>query len=259
MTSMLRMNTYYSFVLSGVLISLSAISASAMGGYSPQQGSLFNGDSTAAYDTMHDGGPRPISIGAYVANQERGMTDGDRVSSWEISHVIAYLGFDVTPWLTFLGGVGQSELSISGDDRDSDFEWLGAIQFRLLDYMVMDPLFDDDAYWVALDTEFRGIGSSSEGGNGDVTWLELFGSMTLSFTVHTERGGFIDRISVFAGPAYSAITASDNNGFGVDVNEDQATGFVGGIQFSPSENVNLRVEYQKFDEGTLGASLAFHF
>lgn len=249
----------YSYVLSWLTVSLFAISASAMSGTSLEQGALLNGDSTAPYDAVHDGGPRIVSVGAYVGNQERGMQDGHGVSTWEISHMMAYLGLDLTPWLTILGGVGESDLSVDGDNRDSGFEWMGGLQLRLLDYMVMDPVFDDNAYWVGIDTDFRGIGSTSEGGSGDVTWLELFGSMTFRVTVHPERGGFIDSISVFAGPAYSAITATDNSGFNVDMNEDKATGFVGGIQFDPSENVAIRLEYQKFDSGTFGGSLLFHF
>lgn len=250
----------YSLVLSWMLASLVSISASAMSGYSLEQSSLFNGDSTAPYDTVHDGGPRILSLGAYIANQERGMQDdGNRIYNWEISHKIAYLGLDLTPWLTILGGVGESDLSIDGDNRDSGFEWMGGIQLRLMDYMVMDPVFDDNAYWIGVDTDFRGIGSTSEGMNGDLSWLELFGSLTLSVIVHPERGGFIDRISVFAGPAYSAITATSDTGYNVDMTEDKATGFVGGIQFNPSENVALRFEYQKFDAGTIGANLSFHF
>ena len=256
--SMPPMKTY-SYVLSWLLVTLFTFSASAMSGYSLQQGSLFNGDSTAAYDTMHDGGPRALSVGAYVATQKRGMQNGNRVDDWEINHMIGYLGLDLTPWLTILGGVGQSELSIQNDNRDSDFEWLGAVQMRMLDYMVLDPLLDQNACWFAIDAEVRGIGSSSEGVNSDVTWLELFGSLTMSLTVHPERGGFMDRISIFAGPAYSAITATEDGGFNADLNEDKATGFVGGIQFNPSENVALRLEYQDFDSGSVGGSLTFHF
>jgi hypothetical protein len=246
----------YSYVLSWLVISLLSFSASAMSGYSSQQGSLFNGDSTSAYDTMHDGGPRALSIGAYVATQKRGMQNGTRVEDWEINHAIGYLGLDITPWLTIIGGVGQSELSIQNDDRDADLEWLGGLQMRMLDYMVMDS---SDNWWLAIDADFRGIGSTSEGTKGDMTWLELFGSLTMSMTVHTERGGFMDRISIFAGPAYSAITATEDNGFDTDLNEDQATGFVGGIQFNPNANVALRLEYQSFDDSSVGGSLSFHF
>ena len=246
----------YSYVLSWLLITLFSFSASAMSGYSLQQGSLFNGDSTAAYDTMHDGGPRALSVGAYIASQKRGMQDGNRVSDWEISHMICYLGLDLTSWLTILGGVGQSELSINNDNRDSDFEWLGGLQMRVLDYMVLDS---EDPWRLAVDADFRGIGSSSEGMNDDVTWLELFGSLTMSMTVHTERGGFLDSISIFAGPAYSAITATNGDGFGADLTEDKATGFVGGIQFNPNANTTLRIEYQHFDDSSVGGSFTFHF
>jgi len=249
----------YSYILSWLIVAMFTFSASAMSGSSLQQGSLLNGDSAKSYDVIHDGGPRVLSVGAYVANQKRGMDANGTVSDWEISHMIAYLGLDLTSWLTVIGGAGQSDLSIQGDTRDSDFEWLGGIQVRFLNYMVLDPLFGDNAYWVSIDTDIHSIGSTSEGINSDVTWLEIFGSLTMSMTIDTERGGLLDRISIFAGPAYSSITATDSDGFSADMNEDQATGFVGGIQIDPSENVTLRLEFQQFDSSSVGGSLTFHF
>ena len=167
---------------------------------------------------------------------------------------IVYLGLDVTPWLTFLGGCGQSDLSVGSEERDSDFEWLGAIQWRMLEYLALDPLFNDSACRVAIDAEFRGIGSQSEGMGGDLTWIELFGALTMSFTVNTERGELLDRISVFAGPAYSTITATRDNGLDADLNEDESLGFIAGLEAAPSENVTLRLEFQAFDASTFGGS-----
>jgi len=118
----------YSLVLSCVSAILVAASASAMSGTSLQQGALFTGDSGKAHDNLFDGGPRALSVGVYLASQKRGMVEDGMTSEWEIRHSIAYLGLDLTPWLTILGGGGQSDLSIAGDNRGADFEWLGAIR-----------------------------------------------------------------------------------------------------------------------------------
>lgn len=249
----------YLLALSCISAILVAASASAMSGSSLQQGSLFNGDSDKAHDSLFDGGPRFLSIGVYMGSQQRGMVEDRRSYEWEIQHSIAYLGLDLTPWLTILGGVGQSDLNISEMERDSGFEWLGAIQWRVLDYLALDPLFNDSAYHVSLDTEFRGIGSNSDGMDGELSWLELFGAVTMNFTVNTERGGLLDSISVFAGPAFSTITATRDNDLDVDLNEDESLGLVAGIQANPSENVTLRLEFQKFDANTFGGSCTFHF
>jgi len=249
----------YSLVLSCVSAILVAASASAMSGTSLQQGALFTGDSGKAHDNLFDGGPRALSVGVYLASQKRGMVEDGMTSEWEIRHSIAYLGLDLTPWLTILGGGGQSDLSIAGDNRGADFEWLGAIQWRMFDYLAFDPLFSDGACRVSVDAEFRGIGSQSEGMGGDLTWLELFGALTMSFTVNTERNEILDSISVFAGPAYSTITATRETGLNVDLNEDESLGFVAGLQVNPSENVTLRLEFQEFDSGSFGGSCTFHF
>lgn len=249
----------YLLALSCVSAIFVATSASAMSGTSPQQGSLFAGDSDKAHASLFDGGPRFLSVGVYIGSQQRGMLEDGMTYDWEIRHSIAYLGFDLTPWLTILAGAGQSDLSIAEMERDSGFEWLGAIQWRVLDYLALDPILTDNAYRVSVDTEFRGIGSNSEGMDGELSWLELFGAVTMNFTVNTERGDLLDSISVFAGPAFSTITATRDNGLDVDLNEDESLGLVAGIQANPSENVTLRLEFQKFDANTFGGSCTFHF
>ena len=254
MSSMRSMKTNL-YILSCLLVTSFSLTASAMSGTSLQQGSLVNGDSDSAYAVMHDGGPRALSAGAYFGNQKRGMTDGNRDADWDINHIIGYLGLDLTPWLTILGGVGQSELSVDDDSRDAELDWMGGLQCRILDYLVLDP---DGAYSVSMDGDFRALGSSSEGHSGDVRWLELFGAVTMSLTVNTDHGDFLDSVSIFAGPAFSTITASEDS-FSNDWTEEQTMGFIGGLQINPSANTALRLEYQQFDSGTVGGSLSFHF
>ncbi len=255
---MQSMKTYL-LALSCVSALLVATTASAMSGTSLQQGSLFNGDSDMAHESLFDGGPRLLSVGVYMGNQQRGMLEDGMTYDWEIRHAIAYVGIDLTPWLTIVGGAGQSDLSIQEMERDSGFEWLGAIQWRILNYLALDPLLTEGACRVAVDSEFRGIGSNSDGMDGEISWLELFGSLTMNFSVNTERGELLDSISVFAGPAFSTITATRDNGLEADLNEDESLGFIAGIQANPSENVTLRLELQKFDSNTFGGSCTFHF
>lgn len=251
----------YSLVLTCLCAAMLANSASAMSGTSLQQSSLLSGESVTPKEALYDGGPRFLSVGAYLADQKRGL-DGDGMGSteWNIRHTLAYLGIDLTPWLTVLGGAGQSSVTTYGQSGDSDFEWLGAIQLRLLDHLALDSMLNNGAYTVSVNSEFRAIGSKTEVMGSDIKWLELFGSLTMNIAVNLEHdGGILDRLSVFFGPAYSAITASDDSGFSADMNESEAIGFIGGIEMNPSENIALRLEYQKFDAGTFGGSLTFHF
>jgi opacity protein-like surface antigen len=254
---MRRMKTY-TFLSTVVTVFALATSALAVdGGSSARQGSLFNGESGPRLDTVYEGGPHRFSIGAYSLNQKRSITDdGDFAADWSVRHLMTYVGFDVQPWLTIQGGIGQSDLSVEGDSRDSDLEWMGGAQVRLLDYMLLEPIIGDDTYWFGLDSKFQYTSSKSEGLRDDLTWGEMFASLTLSLTSRPERYGFMDRISLFFGPAVSLIRGKEGD---TDITEDQSFGFVGGLQFVPTDNLTFKFEIQQFGDMTIGGGVGLHF
>lgn len=248
----------YTFLSTVVTVFALATSALAVdGGSSARQGSLFNGESGPRLDTVYEGGPHLFSIGAYSLSQKRSVTDdGDFDADWSVRHLMTYVGFDVRPWLTIQGGIGQSDLSVEGDSRDADLEWMGGAQVRLLDYMLLEPIIGDDTYWFGLDSKFQYTSSKSEGFRDDITWGEMFASLTLSLTSRPERYGFMDRISLFFGPAVSLIRGKEGD---TDITEDKSFGFVGGLQFMPSDNITLKFEVQQFDDMTIGGGVGLHF
>lgn len=246
-------------LLSTVVIVLAWVTSALAvdGGSSARQGSLFNGESGPRLDAVYAGGPRLFSVGAYSLYQKRAMSDdSDFVTDWRIRNLMTYVGFDVRPWLTIQGGVGQSDLSVAGDSRDAGFEWMGGAKLRLLDYMLLEPIVGDDTYWFGLGSTLRYTSSKSEGFADDITWGEMFGSLTMSLTSRPERYGFMDRISLYFGPAVSMIRGKDGN---TDVTEDQSTGFVLGLQFVPSDNITLTLEAQQFDSMSVGGGVGLHF
>lgn len=230
-------------------------------GASARQGALFNGDSGDRVDAVYEGGPRALSVSIVSLYQKRDVKYGDSsfATEWRIRHLYSAVGYDVLPWLTVEAGIGQSDLSSNGDTRDSDLEWMGGAEFRLMDYMLIEPPVGDDTYWFGIDGHVQYTGSQSEGLQGDLDWAEWFGSLTASLTTRPERYGFMDRISLFFGPAYSVIRGKQSGGFGGDIEEDQAIGYVGGLVFVPSDNFTIKLGAQQFDAMSFGGSVGFHF
>jgi hypothetical protein len=251
----MKTNTFLSMAVTFFALAASALAVD--GGSSARQGSLFNGESGKRLEAEYEGGPRLFSIGAYSQYQKRGIVhDDDFVTDWSVRHLMTYLGLDLLPWLTVQGGIGQSSLSLEGESRDADIEWMAGAQIRILDYMLLDPIVGDDTYWFALDSTLQYNASRSEGFGGDVTWGEMFGDLTMSLTSRPERFGFMDRISLYFGPALSMIRGTDDRG---DFSEDKSVGFVAGLQFMPSDNLTFKVELQHFDELSIGGGIGFHF
>ena len=243
----------------GLLAALSSSALAAGAGASAYEGSLLTWDSGKRFEPLYDGNLQRLSLDGYVLQQTRGMDYGSGPArEWKVMHAGATVGIDLTRWLTLKAGGGGSDLSVDGDNRDSGGEWLVGGQLRLLDYWMLEPLVSDEPYWLSVNVNGHYLGTTSNGGNEDVTWQELFGSVELSLTARPERWGFIDRIGIFAGPAYSAIKADDGGGFG-SISQDRAFGFVGGLFLNPNNNVTLKAEVQSFDKVSIGGSVGFHF
>lgn len=230
------------------------------GGTSPYQGSIFNMESQKTRDAIFKGAPTMLSVGGYYSEENRVMEVDGVKQDWKINNVVAYIALDVTPWLTIRGGGGQNDLSIDEYSRDSDLEWIAGGTLRILDYFAMDPMVGPDPYWVnvLVDGQYTG-GKSSDEIKGDLTWNEVYAAMLITLTSKTERWGFMDRISLYAGPAYSAIVGSQDGGFGADIREDRSYGLVAGLAFNPSENLTIKTELQNFDKTSFGIGASFHF
>jgi hypothetical protein len=256
---MATMNTKACFSTVVTYFVLASFALAMEGGASARQGSLFNGDSEKRVDAVYDGGPHIFSIGAYAQYQKRAVIygDGDIPTDWSVNHLMTYLGLDLGSWLTIQGGVGQSTLTVAGDEsRDADLEWMGGAQARLLDYMLLEPIIGDDTYWFGLDLNLKYTGSRSEGFGDETLWNETFGSLTMSLTSRPERYGFMDRISLYFGPAVSVIRGTQGD---EAISEDKPMGFVGGLMFAPSDNFTFNLEMQSFGDMSFGGGVGLHF
>ncbi len=250
-----------SFLVAAGLCAAIVSSVSAAGaGASAYEGSLLTWDSGKRLEPLYDGGLNRLSFEGYGLNQTRGMDfvcGGER--EWSVTHVGALLGWDLTRWLTIKAGGGGSALSVSGTDYDSGGEWVVGGQLRLLDYWMLEPLVAEEPYWLSVDVNGRYLMARAEAAKDELTWHEAFGSVVFSLVARPERWGFVDRIGIFAGPAYSEIVADEGGGFGADVTANRTFGFVGGLFLNPNNNVTLKAEVQAFDKVSVGGSIGFHF
>lgn len=256
-----RMKT--STLLSSAVLacSLAASSWAMSGGTSAYQGSLFNAESQKSQEGIFNNAPKFLSFGGYYAQQKRGMDAEGTVQDWQIRHTVGYVAVDITPWLTVFGGGGESSLKIDEQETgDNNIEWLGGATLRLLNYFAMDPIMGDDSYYLSIDLDGQYTGSRADSTDGgDLTWNEIYAAMIFSLTADTERWGFMDRISLYAGPAYSGIVGTKDDSFSADIREDQSVGLVVGVAFNPSQNFTIKTELGCFDDTSFGVGASFHF
>ena len=254
-----RMNKN-TFLASALCVCALTASAWAMSGdTSSYQGAIFNAEAQKPYSALYNGSPRLFSFGGYYEGQKRDMDVHNTVQNWEIKQTVGYVGMDVTRWLTLRGGGGQNKVSVNGTSGGSDGEWIAGGTLRLLDYFAIDPMIGDDSYWLGINLDGQYTGARSHVPTGTVTWNGISSSLLFSLTARTERWGFLDRISLYAGPAYSAIIGDDSIGFGGTIREDKSIGGIVGIAFALSDNLTIKTELENFGDTSFGVGASFHF
>ena len=248
------------FFTSALFVCALTSSAWAMSGdTSTYQGAVFNAEAQKPYEAVYNGSPRLFSLGGYTQGQKRDMDIHGTVQKWNIRETAAYVGMDVTRWLTVRGGGGQNKVDVGNFSGGSDGEWIAGGTLRLLDYFAMDPMIGDESYWLGINLDGQYTGARSHLPTGTVTWNGISAALLFSLTARTERWGFLDRISIFAGPAYSGIVGDDGIGFGGTIREDKSIGGIIGLAFALSDNLTVKTEAQNFGSSSFGLGVSFHF
>lgn len=254
-----RMNKN-TFLSSAVLVCALASSAWAMSGdTSSYQGAVFNAEAPKPYEAIYSGSPRMFSFGGYFEEQKRDMDVHGTVQKWDIDQSVGYLAMDVTRWLTVRGGGGQNKVSVDGVSGGSDGEWIAGGTLRVLDYFAMDPMLGDESYWLGINLDGQYTGGRSHVPTGNVTWNGISAALLFSLTARTERWGFLDRISLYAGPSYSAIIGDDSFGLGGSIREDKSIGAIVGLAFALSDNLTIKTELENYGDTSFSIGASFHF
>ena len=246
---------------SAVMVCALATTAWAMdGGTSIYQGSVFNNESQKSHEAIFKGAPTMLSVGGYYLQEKRKVKADGFKQDWKVANTVGYVALDLAPWLTVRGGGGVNDLTINEVKHDSDIEWVAGGTLRLMNYYAMDPIMGEDSYWLSVDLDGQYTGAkSSDDVHGDMTWNEVNAALLFTLTTRTERWGFMDRIGLYFGPAYSAIVGSTDDGFSADIREDRSYGLVVGLAFNPSDNFTIKTELENFDDTSFGIGASFHF
>jgi hypothetical protein len=253
------------FLVPVALAALSVSTALAMpSSTTAYQGYMFNGRSGPKPEPAYEGGPRRFSFGVEYNQQRRDMNYSggafDHTERWRATFIHGFAGFDVFRWLTVQALAGSSDLTLDGvPGFDPGISWGGGVKLRLLDYMLLDPIVSDDLYWLNIEGGVQYTLNSAKDG-ADVKWGDLFSTLTVQIQARPEKFGFVDRVGLFGGVAFSKIFGrSDGPVFDEDVEEDQSLGFTGGVTLNPSDNLALRADVLFLDTLSYGGSLTFHF
>ena len=206
--------------------------------------------------------PLPVSIAVDGMIQKRDLAFDDfGVKRATLRRLGAYVGVDVTSWLTLRGLVGYSDFEVNVGDNGrivADLEAGGAAEGRLLNWHMAPMLVN--ITWIHFDASARYL-NALKGGSAKAGWQEGYGDLTVSLVVVPPANEETVRsLAVFAGPAVSWIdgrvdTAQGDSHF----RQDQLVGYTGGIVVVPHDNITLKLAAQVFKDLSYEAALEFHF
>ncbi len=196
------------------------------------------------------------SIGVFAADRNREVEHNRMKYDFETSSILAYLGYDVLPWLTAFGAAGTTESKFAGnawaDKDDSQAEFMIGLNANLIDQSILDPLLMEDRIGVHASAYIsRGSG---DWGSGDTDWTEFNIQATASI-INDVRGNKIfwpEAISIFGGPVYSEIHSSE---FDVENN----FGFTAGMEIYFTERVSINAGLDNYDDSSFFAGLHVRF
>ena len=196
-----------------------------------------------------------VSCGAYLDTLTRDVDIMRMPESMRVSKIMAYVGYDVTSWLTPYLTLGQATTRFDFDPSSSKLAYGGGLQFNFMDHEVPDPTLLEDRIRLNGNVQYTRTGAEDQWGN-DLTWGELESSLTVSIV--NDLDGNIqfmpDSIAIFLGPMYSGVQSGDIKG-----GDSSAFGFLIGLEVFYTQRVSLSAQYNKVGEDGFAAGLNVRF
>lgn len=171
----------------------------------------------------------------------------------EVDHYMAFVGYQLLPWLTPYVSGGSSDATFDGED-DSDVCFGVGAQFNLLNHEIPDPTLLEDR--LILNGGLEYTFNSAE-------WMDEtldFGEFTAQLNAGivndvTGEAFFIpESVTLFGGPIYKSINSSDIKGSGAS-----GLGIGGGAEILYTERVSLYGYWFKTDESGYAFGLNVRF
>ncbi len=217
-----------------------------------------DGISQIHLDAVPHGGPRKWSFGGYAELQRRRLEDDrliPRRADWDAETLMMFVGYDLLPQITLLGGVGSSDAEIDQVSYGSEAAWLLGARMRLLDFLVFDPMRKASLYWCRIDSSFHYQASDADAGGRDLDWSEMRAALTASFVTRPDRMSYMDSAGIYFGPAFSRLEVSEPIAW--EGKDD--FGFVAGVFLNPGRHTMFKVELSRFERNSFNFAAGFHF
>jgi opacity protein-like surface antigen len=196
-----------------------------------------------------------ISIGTYYMDVLRKVDTSEASGAkLEGNRGMAYIGYDVLPWLCVYGaaGAGEYELRGGGTSSGTDGQWGFGVRANLLDHFIKDPTLLEHRIELRSGANYTSVDTKLGGRSED--WGEFSASLTLHLVndIVGNKELMPTSIGLYVGPVYSTYL----NG---DVEEDTSVGVSGGMEIVISENISLGLGVEYFDNATAIGSIDIRF
>ncbi len=194
-------------------------------------------------DAWH-GGVHGFAAKRNVENKRTG-----RLSEMDAKRINAYLGYDVTRWITVYALGGVLNVKNTGDWLDSDTEAMygAGLWFNLLDDDQLDFLDTISRYRLTAGLEI------SRGDPNDLAWTQCdgFAFFEILNDMYLADEMFPTQVGVFAGPVYSSVDID-----GYKQVKDNEWGFSAGLDMRFANGVFVKAAYDWFNDDDIASFTA---
>lgn len=196
---------------------------------------------------------------------ERDMKlDQDGVAALKANQFMLGVGYDMASWLTASLAAGGTDAKLNGLSSYDQYRLSYLLKLNANIWnIVMKP----------VRVSFRGLAEFSQQGLGsgsELDWQEFFGAGLVQLDLYPSdkiaAALNAERLSLYAGPAFSAVRGTWDNGANKqDFDEDSSFGALAGLDMHLTESVTLGAQVRGFSASDSGynatwiGSLAYHF
>ena len=194
-------------------------------------------------DAWH-GGVHGFASKRNVENKRTG-----RLSEMDARRANAYLGYDLTRWMTVYGLCGVLSVKDTGERLESDTEvaYGAGVWFNLLDDDQLDFLGTISRYRLTAGLEV------SHGDPNDLSWTQYDGYATFEILndMYLADEMFPTQVGVFAGPVFSSVELD-----GWKQSGDNDWGFRAGLDMRFANGVFVKGAYDWFTDDSIASFTA---